>query len=140
MTRKVAEGALACARSKLGFRGVEYRADRDCFRARIAKIPGGNRRGNMLGSFRTAIEAAEAYDEAARQVYGPDACLNFPGPGEKGVVPSRRAEGKCYRGHDLAEHGQPRSDDPKRIHCRECNRLSVLRYAARRKKAKAEAS
>ncbi|GAB4843838.1 hypothetical protein Ancab_013800 [Ancistrocladus abbreviatus] len=31
-----------------------------------------------LGSFATAEEAAMAYDEAARQLYGPDAYLNLP--------------------------------------------------------------
>jgi hypothetical protein len=131
-------GALAWTQGKLGFRGVEYRADRDTFRARIAVVPG-NRRGQILGTFGTAVQAAEAYDEAARRIYGADAHLNFPGPGEKGVVRIRRSEGMCYRGHDLTVHGRPRSDDPRRIHCRECNRLAVLRYAERQKVAKAAA-
>ena len=137
MKRFVAEGALAFTRGKHGFRGVEYRADRDCFRARISVEFGGNRRGSMLGSFGTAIEAAEAYDAAARRIYGAQAHLNFPEPGEKGIVPSRRSEGKCYRGHDLAEHGHPRPDNSNRIICRECNRLAVLRYAERKRTAKA---
>ncbi|XVE61180.1 hypothetical protein DITRI_Ditri06bG0018800 [Diplodiscus trichospermus] len=38
-----------------------------------------NKRSRLwLGSFSTAEEAAMAYDEAARRLYGPDAYLNLP--------------------------------------------------------------
>jgi hypothetical protein len=36
----------------------------------------------QLGRFLSEADAARAYDAAAREVYGPFACLNFPGPGE----------------------------------------------------------
>lgn len=37
-----------------------------------------------LGCYKTAEEAASAYDEAARFYFGEFACLNFPLPGEQG--------------------------------------------------------
>lgn len=50
------------------FKGVDYRASRHRFRARIQRT--------FLGHFKTAVEAARAYNEAAIKVYGEFACLN----------------------------------------------------------------
>jgi hypothetical protein len=57
--------------SKTGFRGVEL--DGAVYCAYISV----NRRKVRLGRFKTAPEAAQAYDEAARFWYGPHAITNF---------------------------------------------------------------
>lgn len=62
-----------------GFKGVGRR--RGKWHARI-KVDG---RLRFLGDYSDPIEAALAYDRAAREVAGEFACLNFPGPGEQGV-------------------------------------------------------
>lgn len=62
-----------------GFRGVGRK--RGKWRAYI-----GTRDGlQHLGHFETPIEAAKAYDTAARRIYGDRACLNFPRRGKRGA-------------------------------------------------------
>src|SRR5262245_52131539 len=65
--------------SRFGYRGIEWYRDKGKFRARID--PKGQRQS--LGYFHTAQEAASAYDDAARHVYGQHAALNFPIDGER---------------------------------------------------------
>lgn len=43
-----------------------------------------------LGTFSNAIEAARAYDEAAKAIYGPFARLNFPGHSEESIDNSNK--------------------------------------------------
>jgi hypothetical protein len=56
----------------------------------MAKI-GVNYRRVHLGMFPTEEDAARAYDNAARDLWGEYACLNFPEPGERGAVDERAA-------------------------------------------------
>lgn len=65
-----------------GFRGV-YKTRSGKFKAQLSV--GG--RSRTLKTFGSAIEAAEAYDQAARAVYRSFACLNFPRDGEQGATP-----------------------------------------------------
>lgn len=62
-----------------GFRGVTLnkRSESRPFQAQCA--------GEQLGYFSTAEEAAEAYDNHARRVFGEFAKLNFPKKGENGA-------------------------------------------------------
>lgn len=57
-----------------GFKGVHKRKDQNRYRAKI------NVSGQQinLGSFVNPIDAAKAYDAAAREYYGEFAWLNFP--------------------------------------------------------------
>ncbi|MEQ3644761.1 MAG: HNH endonuclease [Paracoccus sp. (in: a-proteobacteria)] len=57
-----------------GYKGVHWFKTRRKWRAEIRLC--GKRRG--LGYFDTSVEAAMAYDEAARQLHGDFARLNFP--------------------------------------------------------------
>ncbi len=80
-------------RTKSGYRGVTYMPRQDrCWQARIFD----SGKFIYLGVFRTAEEAAEAYDEAARKLKGYTARVNFPRGGESGANtkrPSPAAEG-----------------------------------------------
>lgn len=56
-----------------GFRGVHWRKDRGKFRAQV-KVNGKHKH---LGYFAYAVDAARAYDAAARELHGEFARLNF---------------------------------------------------------------
>jgi hypothetical protein len=56
------------------FKGVTWRRDTSVWKARIRV----NRNLINLGCFTDEIEAAKAYDTAAREHFGGFACLNFP--------------------------------------------------------------
>ena len=59
-----------------GFRGVSPTRSRRKWQAFIST----SNKANYLGTFSCAEEAARAYDNAARQLYGKYAILNFPVP------------------------------------------------------------
>jgi hypothetical protein len=56
------------------YKGVHYDRPRDCYRARITF----NGRLISLGRFEDEVEAAKAYDKAAKKYHGEFARLNFP--------------------------------------------------------------
>ena len=57
-----------------GYKGISYRKDRGTWRARIQF----REEQIWLGTFTSEIEAAKAYDKAAKQYFGEFAYLNFP--------------------------------------------------------------
>lgn len=72
-------------RNTSGYRGVTLRKhdhEHGYPRPWYAKIKK-NGTTRSLGTFATAIEAAKAYDEAAKLVHGEFASLNFPNTGEQ---------------------------------------------------------
>lgn len=56
------------------YKGVDFRKDDGVYRARIRRLE----RIYYLGNFVSELDAAMAYDAAARHLFGEFACLNFP--------------------------------------------------------------
>lgn len=57
--------------------GVRWHRNQGAWHAQIGP------KRTYLGTFYREIEAAHAYDEAAREMWGKAARLNFPKPGER---------------------------------------------------------
>ena len=68
-------------RSKSGFKGVGWHSKNKSWRARVRV----NGRELCVGYFSSPVEAAVAYDAAARKHHGVYATLNFPESGEQSV-------------------------------------------------------
>lgn len=67
--------------NKTGFKGVHWHKKNRHFRTRIEV----NGKRISLKTHKTALDAAKAYDNAARKYYGQYARLNFPKAGEQGI-------------------------------------------------------
>lgn len=63
------------------YKGVMRYEDRGVWRARIIR----NGKLHFIGSFTDEADAARAYDDAARELHGEFARLNFPREGERGA-------------------------------------------------------
>ena len=73
-----------------GYKGVSWREGVNKYIARI----GINNKTYHIGSFCDPIEAARAYDDAARILFGEYAALNFPREGEQGCRRGNASERK----------------------------------------------
>ena len=65
------------------YKGVSWHKDTGRWQAQI-QLPG--RRRIYLGVYSTELEAAIAYDKAARRFFGDKACLNLPVAGERSCL------------------------------------------------------
>ncbi len=119
--------------NKHGYRGVEWDAQKRRYRASIADPD--TKKKRHLGYYDSAVDAARAYDGAARALRRPDEVfLNFPDTlaGERATVQHWRSDdGCCVHGHDLSVHGTPRADGSGRVQCRVCNNGAQKRYRQR---------
>lgn len=64
-----------------GFKGVNWHSHSRKWKAQIRA----NGTKRHLGVFGTPEEAARAYDDAARELHGEFAAVNYPAPGERGA-------------------------------------------------------
>lgn len=65
------------------YKGVSWKACVKRWTAIICK----DGRNYYLGSFKNEEQAAKQYDDKARELFGPFACLNFPRKGESSALP-----------------------------------------------------
>lgn len=68
--------------NKSGFKGVSWDNSRKKWKAQIEI----NYKNKFLGRFSNKEDAARAYDDSARKLFGESARLNFPNPGEKSAL------------------------------------------------------
>ena len=73
-------------RNTTGFKGIYKDSKSSGYHARICE----HGRRHYLGLFPSPIEAAEAYDNAAREYFGEFATLNFPVASEQSCRPGAR--------------------------------------------------
>ena len=66
--------AKKSANNTSGFKGVNWRGNRRHWRV-VVQL---DKKKIYIGSFHDKVEAAKAYDEAAKKHFGEFACLNFP--------------------------------------------------------------
>lgn len=76
------------------YKGVSWIKDQALWRANIRK----DGKAYPLGEYRSEWAAARAYDEAARELFGEHAALNFPRPGE---LAARRPKDPVVDGRQL---------------------------------------
>lgn len=128
MNQHVRNSGHKLVNNQTGYKGVEYRAKKGKYTARIQDNPQGGKRGKFLGWHSTAEAAALAYDAAAIEVWGENAYLNFPSDGQKATT--KKETGKCINGHSTAEFEKVNSRG-QRI-CKRCNADACARAYRRR--------
>ena len=116
-------------RNTHGYRGVWYENGKsygfDFYMGNSKKV---RRHG-----YKTAEEAARAYDEVVRH-HMDKPVVNFPKCDEIGINKNGRASSEsCARGHLRSEHGYW-YEKRQQFQCRQCNRESVKRYYERKKR------
>ncbi len=111
-------------RSQYGYKGV------DCKRGHWYAYIGARRDNNFVrrGPFSTVEDAAQIYDEMARDRYGPFAVVNFPLNGEKQAIVAD--PGRCAVGHLLEKR---RWSGKGGGQCRACAAAASQRRRDRRK-------
>jgi hypothetical protein len=102
------------------YKGIWFIQTVPCRRCWRAAITAEGKRLN-IGTFMTEVEAARAYDAAAKALHGEFARLNFPEPKQDaGHVPTdppstsiheRRPAGKCLKVFDAGQTVAPRAAD-----------------------------
>lgn len=108
--------------NKSGFKGVTK--DRRTWVARVGT--GKNQR--MSRGHLTAIDAAQAYDEMARDMYGSAAYVNFPLNGELAVLKKKNRH--CAYGHQMTGENTKINSDGYPT-CLKCLRLMKVRINRR---------
>nr|QDO67062.1 cold-responsive element-binding factor 4 [Phalaenopsis amabilis] len=94
--------------SKCSYRGVRQRT----WGKWVAEIREPNRGNRLwLGTFPTALNAAIVYDQAARAMYGPSACLNLPGDQFTSLNEPRTTNSESYGSITTTTHCSNVSED-----------------------------